>query len=638
MAKKTRAPETTAPSITLPTGTEPPRLDVVLVEISAVAVLNKHDRTRDEAFKAGIRELAANIAAVQLQQPIVVRRAKKPTDKPYVLVAGERRLLACQALGWTFIPASVLPENAQEADIRAAENLQRVDLNDDQKALVIGDLVADAEDLIAREQGVEPPGKMGSLSAPARDAIRKAAVARVAQRFGKPLQWVRDYAFLGELPKKVRELAAAGRLSLAHCKVLAAVVDDEECVRLAQAHAAGENQAEEPMGQLRDLQTEANRNLYSLAKVPWDPTVAFAGKAACVSCPDNSRNRTGLFDGRGKEMGARGERGCLTDIDFAKDAEECGVCLRMECFKAKAEACKNAIRSTGNRAAQASIEAKPKERGAAVAKLTQEANQKYSFVKPTVFRAQVQERVEAKLEKPKGGAKTGHSRPGGEDPHERAKVEAGYKLAEAIRARNGKLLEVWDKHVRTLGPADKALLVLAFKTPLAYQIDEGETAKEKRCTEMFTKLIDAALDQGSITGFDTIVRHLEKSVADDLLDWRARSNVPLVDFLAKKAGVKELPPVPVLADFLPKPKATAEPEKKSKTSPPAGTKGGKKPSGKKKAKKSKTSEPAAAIGPSKQTWDSVMESKDDRGAAERRQAAKEMAMDAAGEIDPQEEV
>ncbi len=83
---------------------------------------------RREFAPEELSELQASLSASGLLQPITVRQA--PGKKGYQLVAGERRLRAATALGWTEIPA-----NVREVDDRAlltlalVENLQRSDLN-----------------------------------------------------------------------------------------------------------------------------------------------------------------------------------------------------------------------------------------------------------------------------------------------------------------------------------------------------------------------------------------------------------------------------------------------------------------------------------------------------------------------------
>jgi ParB family chromosome partitioning protein len=75
-----------------------------------------------------LEELKASIRQAGLLQPVVVRGAREGTG--YELIAGERRLRACQALGWERIPAV-----KREVDDRTVltlaliENLQRDDLS-----------------------------------------------------------------------------------------------------------------------------------------------------------------------------------------------------------------------------------------------------------------------------------------------------------------------------------------------------------------------------------------------------------------------------------------------------------------------------------------------------------------------------
>jgi ParB family chromosome partitioning protein len=76
-----------------------------------------------------LEELKASIKQAGLLQPVVVRPAPEG-GTGYQLIAGERRLRACQALGWERIPAV-----ARDADDRTLltlaliENLQRDDLS-----------------------------------------------------------------------------------------------------------------------------------------------------------------------------------------------------------------------------------------------------------------------------------------------------------------------------------------------------------------------------------------------------------------------------------------------------------------------------------------------------------------------------
>src|SRR5256885_10976909 len=78
---------------------------------------------------AALEELVSSIKQAGLLQPIVVRKAPGGNGS-YELIAGERRLRACQQLGWERIPPV-----QRDADDRTLptpaliENLQRDDLS-----------------------------------------------------------------------------------------------------------------------------------------------------------------------------------------------------------------------------------------------------------------------------------------------------------------------------------------------------------------------------------------------------------------------------------------------------------------------------------------------------------------------------
>ena len=84
------------------------------------------DQPRKVFDKEALEELARSIAANGLLQPITVTR----TEKGWQLVAGHRRLLACELIGWDAIPAIVmeLPEGSP-AVLALIENIHRSGLN-----------------------------------------------------------------------------------------------------------------------------------------------------------------------------------------------------------------------------------------------------------------------------------------------------------------------------------------------------------------------------------------------------------------------------------------------------------------------------------------------------------------------------
>ena len=94
-----------------------------LVEVDVDAVAVNPDQPRRTVSPEGIAELAQSIEQHGLLQPIVVRMSD-PTH--YVLVAGQRRLLAHRELGRTRIPA--LLTTGRPDELALIENLQREDL------------------------------------------------------------------------------------------------------------------------------------------------------------------------------------------------------------------------------------------------------------------------------------------------------------------------------------------------------------------------------------------------------------------------------------------------------------------------------------------------------------------------------
>lgn len=137
-----------------------------------------------------LEELRASIAAHGLLQPIVVRRG--PLGG-YEVVAGERRLRACRALGWSRIRAVVRDvDDAGMQTLAIVENLQRADLNALEKARALKAMVD--------TQGLTQEG--------------------VAERVGKDRATVANLLRLLELPEDVRLALEDGRLSASQAKAI----------------------------------------------------------------------------------------------------------------------------------------------------------------------------------------------------------------------------------------------------------------------------------------------------------------------------------------------------------------------------------------------------------------------------------
>jgi ParB family chromosome partitioning protein len=100
--------------------------DVAQIEVSRIIPGPYQPRGR-KITPESVQELAESIMLNGLLQPVVVR----PTDKnEYIVIAGERRLKACQLAGCSKIPAIVKNVSEREAyAIALIENIQREQLN-----------------------------------------------------------------------------------------------------------------------------------------------------------------------------------------------------------------------------------------------------------------------------------------------------------------------------------------------------------------------------------------------------------------------------------------------------------------------------------------------------------------------------
>ena len=96
-----------------------------LLELDVAAIAPNPEQPRQTLDAAAQAELAASIDRHGLLQPILVRRAE--AGEGWVLVAGQRRLAALQALGRSTVPAIVT--SGDPGEVALVENLQRQELD-----------------------------------------------------------------------------------------------------------------------------------------------------------------------------------------------------------------------------------------------------------------------------------------------------------------------------------------------------------------------------------------------------------------------------------------------------------------------------------------------------------------------------
>jgi ParB family transcriptional regulator, chromosome partitioning protein len=180
-----------------------------LVELAIADIRPNPYQPRRDVDPAALEELKASIRKAGLLQPVVVRPVPSPAGNgggAFELIAGERRLRACQALGWEKIPAV-----KREVDDRTVltlalvENLQRDDLSPVDEARGYERLIAE-------------------FSLTQQD---------VADAVGRDRSTVANALRLLKLPAAVLALLHEGRLSVGHARALLALEDPRLATALA---------------------------------------------------------------------------------------------------------------------------------------------------------------------------------------------------------------------------------------------------------------------------------------------------------------------------------------------------------------------------------------------------------------------
>jgi len=132
-------------------------MEVKDIKLSAIQLSESNTR-KDLAAgteDAGLDELANSIKEKGLLNPIIVRRN---SDGSYSLIAGQRRFLACQKLGWETIPAIIreITDDTDATIISLIENVHRADMNPIDKARAFQKIYEKYMDYnkVVRETGV----------------------------------------------------------------------------------------------------------------------------------------------------------------------------------------------------------------------------------------------------------------------------------------------------------------------------------------------------------------------------------------------------------------------------------------------------------------------------------------------------
>lgn len=184
----------------------PPAVEIPENELRDLAVGDikpNHYQPRKEFRPGELAELQSSILANGLLQPITVR---KLPGNGYELVAGERRLRAVKALGWSKVPALVRGYDDQTMlTLALVENLQREDLNPIEEA--------EGYARLSNDFGLTQND--------------------IAELVGKDRSTIANLLRVLQLPAEVRRMLEMGKLTLGHARPLLALEDDAAAIRLA---------------------------------------------------------------------------------------------------------------------------------------------------------------------------------------------------------------------------------------------------------------------------------------------------------------------------------------------------------------------------------------------------------------------
>lgn len=181
-----------------------------LVELPIQNIRPNPLQPRREVDPVALEELKSSIQQAGLLQPVVVRPAPGGHEI-YELIAGERRLRACQALGWERIPAVKRDvDDRTLLTLALIENLQRDDLSPVDEA-------RGYERLIAEFQLTQQD---------------------VADAVGRDRSTVANALRLLKLPDAVLQLLHDGLLSVGHARALLALDDTRTVTSLAREAVA----------------------------------------------------------------------------------------------------------------------------------------------------------------------------------------------------------------------------------------------------------------------------------------------------------------------------------------------------------------------------------------------------------------
>lgn len=587
-AKKTVKPAPSLPPIA-PPKVAPDKPRDITIPLSALIFDTMHDRIEEAQDLRKMRNLAESMNEVGLLQPIGICEAPAVDGAPrYRLMYGHRRVQAAKFLKWEQIKALYFKgsDDASVLRARAVENMHREDLNPMESAVGVSNLLDFAafeaaaelkEEVIDKEAGavlsqaglrdagkIWPIGEIRKYAEIllARPNVKAKAIELVAAQILKPVQWVRDHAFLSRLSGKSRDLVLGNMLPLSYAREIAKVADPDRRDELAERFAA-EEAGGRPDLSLDDLRREVSKCLYSLAQVPWKLEIAFKGLPACVDCPSNSANSKGLFDHHTQFAKDRSEGASLSYHSGGSGGTEpgAGVCTKKSCYLEKAATANRAISGSAGKLARLVLNSGKAPKDEQVLATTKAAA---DVSPPFISASKVLSQAKMKIED------APHKTPGTNSSSKNVNTNKA-KENELKRVADNKHDDACDKYFRKLEPAimmavakrpGAKLLLYALMQTKPVQATEGSEKQRMKAIESpdFKDLLKCLV----AANWDSVLK-IEKAAGFKygIFDEWYHVDSGLLEAVARALGL-DPDPTPKIETFI-------EAEKK-KAAPPVGKK------------------------------------------------------------------
>jgi len=176
----------------IPGGETPSATNVSQIQIDQIDPNPRQPRSNFDADE--LEELAASIRQHGVIQPLILSRS--PQSGRYLLIAGERRLMAARQAGLFTVPAIVREASEQQQlELALIENIQRADLNPLEEADAYRQLIE--EFTLSHEE--------------------------ISARVGKSRSAVTNTLRLLKLPASVQKALSEGQISEGHARALLAL-------------------------------------------------------------------------------------------------------------------------------------------------------------------------------------------------------------------------------------------------------------------------------------------------------------------------------------------------------------------------------------------------------------------------------